>query len=56
MQQVYEDLLYPYNKVVRPVKKPHDKTVITFNSYLIQLIDVVSKTLAYLFRVREIMS
>lgn len=40
--QMYEDLLYYYNKNVRPVKNASESVKVKFGSSLIRLIDVVS--------------
>uniref|UniRef100_A0A1I7U0W6 Neur_chan_LBD domain-containing protein n=1 Tax=Caenorhabditis tropicalis TaxID=1561998 RepID=A0A1I7U0W6_9PELO len=43
--QMYEDLLYYYNKNVRPVKNASESVKVKFGSSLIRIIDVVSHEL-----------
>ncbi|TKR58274.1 hypothetical protein L596_029741 [Steinernema carpocapsae] len=40
--QLYEDLLYYYNKNVRPVKNASEAVQVKFGASLIRIIDVVS--------------
>lgn len=40
--QLYEDLMYNYNKNVRPVKNVSQPVVVQFGASLIRIIDVVS--------------
>ena len=47
--QLYEDILYDYNKIPRPVKNSTDVLVVYFWSSLIRIIDVDEKN------VREIL-
>uniref|UniRef100_A0AC35FNW0 Neurotransmitter-gated ion-channel ligand-binding domain-containing protein n=1 Tax=Panagrolaimus sp. PS1159 TaxID=55785 RepID=A0AC35FNW0_9BILA len=39
--QLYEDLLYDYNKIPRPVKNSTDVLIVYVGSSLIRIIDVV---------------
>ncbi|ETN82748.1 hypothetical protein NECAME_17641, partial [Necator americanus] len=41
-EQLYEDLLYYYNKNVRPVKNASESIKVKFGASLIRIIDVVS--------------
>lgn len=62
--QLYEDLMYSYNRVVRPVKNASDVLTIKFGASLIRIIDVVSvcsqiicinfKLFEFLFRIQKI--
>lgn len=40
--QLYEDLMYDYNKNVRPVKNSTQPVIVQFGASLIRIIDVVS--------------
>ncbi|CAD5234850.1 unnamed protein product [Bursaphelenchus xylophilus] len=43
--QLYEDLLYSYNKSVRPVSNTSQPVMVQFGASLIRIIDVVSPPL-----------
>ena len=45
--QLYEDLLYYYNKNVRPVKNASESIKVKFGASLIRIIDVVSFKMIY---------
>jgi hypothetical protein len=46
--QLYEDLLYDYNKIPRPVKNSSEVLLVDVGSSLIRIIDVASlKTIQY---------
>ncbi len=42
-EQLYEDLLYNYNRIARPVKNSSEILTVKFGAALIRLIDVVSE-------------
>uniref|UniRef100_W6NV03 Neurotransmitter-gated ion-channel ligand-binding domain containing protein n=1 Tax=Haemonchus contortus TaxID=6289 RepID=W6NV03_HAECO len=42
-EQLYEDLLYYYNKNVRPVKNASESIKVKFGASLIRIIDVVEQ-------------
>lgn len=46
-EQLYEDLLYYYNKNVRPVKNASESIKVKFGASLIRIIDVVSFSSKY---------
>lgn len=43
-EQLFEDLLFHYNKNVRPIKNASDVLVVQFASSLIRIIDLNEKT------------
>lgn len=45
--QLYEDLLYDYNKIPRPVKNSSDILTVDVGASLIRIIDVVNKVIAF---------
>lgn len=43
VEQLHEDLFATYNKIGRPNKNATEKVIVHFSSFLLQLIDVVTK-------------